>query len=71
MKLEIIFNDSDTLKYKEFIRRQVKGHHDEECEYPGATLEISYHPALGDQVALRVGSAVCDFDSVVVKYFED
>ena len=70
MRIEITFNDEDAAKYREFIRYQAKSHREEECEFPGSSLEVSYHPALGDMVLLRVGSAVCEFDDVIVKHFD-
>lgn len=70
MKIEIIFSEMDSLKYKEFLRTQVRGHREEDCEFPGTTLEIISHPALGGEVLLHVGSVLCEFDDVQVKYFD-
>lgn len=70
MKIEIIFNDADTLKYKEFIRKEASNHHAEECEFPGSSIEISSHHILGHSVLARVGSVACEFDHVIVNRFD-
>jgi hypothetical protein len=70
MRLEICFNDMDSLKYKEFLRMQAEFHHEAECEHPGTKLEITYHPAIGYLVEVSVGSAVCNFENVTVDYLD-
>jgi hypothetical protein len=70
MKIEIIFNDVDTLKYKEFIRKEAAGHHAAECEFPGSSIEINSHHVLGYSVLARVGSTTCEFDAVIVNHFD-
>jgi len=71
MKLELQFNNADKEKYENFLHAQLKFHREDDCEYPGSTLEIVHHPALGYFVSLKIGSATCDFVDVQVNWFED
>lgn len=66
LKLELNFTQEAADSFDVFIRKQVKLHHEGECEFPGYVIEVAYHPALGYDINVRVGSASCALDGVHV-----
>ena len=65
-KLEVLIPADDEKLLSKLEDDEKRAHREAECEYPGVTIELNYHPALRWFVTASVGSNQISLDNSVV-----
>ena len=68
LNLNIILTEEQTKLYSDWIKPIVKGHFDEEVEFPGVTYTIETSPCFGTTLIISVGSVSIEFEIEMENY---